>query len=62
MSERASSSIVLASGLPSSLTCTSIEQYEEQAISLSTNPDTLLELRSILEEQRETSPLFDTEV
>ena len=62
MSERVSSSIIKASNLPDTLITRSIEEYKEKAIELSTHPEDLLSMRSILEDERETCPLFDTKV
>ena len=57
MSERVSSSIIKASNLPDTLITRSIEEYKEKAIELSTHPEDLLSMRSILEDERETCPL-----
>jgi len=62
MSERVSSSIVLASGLPNSLVCETMTEYEERAVVLAMNPDELLEMRSLLEDTRDSSFLFNTQV
>ncbi len=56
---RVAASLVTAAGLPQ-LVCGSLEDYEEMAVRLATQPDELRALREHLESQHERLPLFDT--
>ncbi len=57
---RVSASVLNAIGLPELVT-TSIEEYEELALELSTNPEKLNNIKRRLKENINTTPLFDTE-
>jgi predicted O-linked N-acetylglucosamine transferase (SPINDLY family) len=59
MVARVAASLLRAIGLPE-LVATSQEDYESQAIELGRNPARLAELRSRLDRNRETAPLFDS--
>jgi len=56
---RVAASLLYAAGLPELVT-TSLAQYEDAARSLATEPARLAALKTKLERQRHTSPLFDT--
>lgn len=56
---RASSSILMAIGLPELITH-SLDQYEGLAIRLARNPNELRDIRERLDRNRLTEPLFDT--
>ena len=60
MSARGGSSLLSTVGLHEMIT-TSPEQYEEKAIYLATHPEELARIRKLLEHNRLTSPLFNTE-
>jgi predicted O-linked N-acetylglucosamine transferase (SPINDLY family) len=57
---RVAASLLQAVGLPE-LISHSLEEYEEQAVRLATQPTELAELRMKLAENRLRTPLFDTE-
>ena len=59
MQERVGSSLLRASGL-SDLVVNNWDEYRELAVKLACESQTLLHYRLLLEEGRETSPLFDT--
>jgi len=58
---RVSSSLLNAIGLPELIT-TSLEEYEELAIKLATNPEILRAIKQKLESNRLTHPLFDSKL
>ncbi|HZB91955.1 MAG TPA: hypothetical protein VE397_10965, partial [Stellaceae bacterium] len=57
---RVAASLLQAIGLPELIT-TSQQEYETLAISLARHPARLAEIRSELEKNRLTAPLFDTQ-
>lgn len=60
MASRVASSLLTAIGLHEMITNTP-EQYEEKAIYLATHPEELARIRTLLEHNRLTTPLFNTE-
>lgn len=56
---RVGASLVSAVGLPEMI-ATSVEDYEARALALARDPDALASLRSKLQRNRLTTPLFDT--
>ncbi|CAN0322176.1 unnamed protein product, partial [Discosporangium mesarthrocarpum] len=60
MATRVASSLLKAAGLQE-LIVTSLEEYEELAVALATDPERLFKIRTRLEEGRHTCPLFDTQ-
>ena len=60
MAARVAASLLSAVGLPEMIT-TSPQQYEEKAVYLATHPEELKRLHALLERNRLTTPLFNTE-
>lgn len=60
MACRVGSSLLTAVGLPE-LICTSLSQYEEEAVTLALDPDRLFRMRRLLEERRDSCALFDVQ-
>ncbi|CAM9735391.1 unnamed protein product, partial [Hapterophycus canaliculatus] len=60
MATRVAPSLLKAAGAEG-LVVESLEEYEERAVALATDPDKLFEIRSRLEEGRHACPLFDTQ-
>jgi predicted O-linked N-acetylglucosamine transferase (SPINDLY family) len=56
---RVAASVLQAAGLPELITRTSCE-YEDKAVELATDPSLLARIRLRLEQNRRTTPLFDT--
>jgi predicted O-linked N-acetylglucosamine transferase (SPINDLY family) len=56
---RMAGSLLRGTGLPELITC-DLEQYEQLAFDLATNPKRLAELRTRLTDNLPTCPLFDT--
>ncbi|CAN0346546.1 unnamed protein product [Ectocarpus sp. 6 AP-2014] len=62
MATRVAPSLLKAAGAEGTgLIVESLEEYEERAVSLATDPEKLFEIRSRLEESRHSCPLFDTQ-
>ncbi|CAN0255115.1 unnamed protein product, partial [Ectocarpus fasciculatus] len=62
MATRVAPSLLKAAGAEGAgLIVESLEEYEERAVSLATDPEKLFEIRSRLEESRHSCPLFDTQ-
>ncbi|KAH7285298.1 hypothetical protein KP509_33G021300 [Ceratopteris richardii] len=60
MATRVAGSLCMATGLGEEMVVKSMEEYEERAVSLATNPLLLKSLRTRLQATRLTCPLFDT--
>eukprot|EP00981_Chlorochromonas_danica_P001351 scaffold289_cov169-Ochromonas_danica.AAC.12 len=60
MACRVGASLLGATGLGNQLVCSSLEEYEELAVSLAEDSDRLYTMRQHLENTRSTSALFDT--
>jgi predicted O-linked N-acetylglucosamine transferase (SPINDLY family) len=56
---RIAASLLMAIGAPELITSTQ-QRYEQLAIELASNPDRLAEIRAKIQDNRLTSPLFDT--
>lgn len=60
MAARVAASLLSAIGLPELITTTP-QEYEERAIHLATQPEELAHIRALLQHNRLTTPLFNTE-